>query len=80
MRLYAPIEDMTLRRIYLLLTRAEAQELRDSLGQLLGAPEDSAVHHHIAGDDGVDLEVQLYDLGSVLHLSSRQRRILEDNE
>ena len=80
MRIYAPRDDRALSRVNLLLTVSEAGELRDSLNQLLAmAPEHT--HHHIgSGEEGVDLEVELYGPGVDIHPSPRLERLIEENE
>ena len=50
MRIYDETSDRTLERIYLCLTREEAEELRGSLAQMLGARAD-ATHTHVNDAD-----------------------------
>ena len=63
----------------LLLTRSEAQELRDSLDGLLES-QNSCIHHHVI-DDGLkhEITVVLYDDGHVETFNDRCIKLIQQD-
>lgn len=60
MRMLDEVSDRKLDRVTLYLTRAEAQELRDSLGSILANPRGN--HAHVSSNDHQkELTVCVYD-------------------
>lgn len=78
MRLLDEGNNRTLNRVTLYLTLSEAQELRDSMTDLLSGPMPN--HCHIPSSDyQKEVTVCVYDENNLLSLSERSRiLILED--
>ena len=77
MRLLNEDTDTAFSRLTLLLTRAEASELRDSLESILASEHR---HEHVANDDYTkEISVALYDSTNPDSFNVRTRRLIEED-
>jgi hypothetical protein len=78
MRLLDEDADASCNRVTCYLTRAEAQELRDSLEALLRGGMER--HEHVSSADfGKEITVCLYDPADLSFFGERSRRIIEED-
>jgi hypothetical protein len=79
MRILDEAGDKALKSASLFLTVDEAQELRDTLEQLLAKPEDN--HGHVADAEfKKELTISLYKEGSAEGFDERSRRLILTDE
>ena len=79
MRIYDEISDRTLERIYLCLTREEAEELRDSLTQML-LVRAGATHTHVNDADfSHEITACLYNTASISGFDDRFQKVIRED-
>ena len=79
MRIYDETSDRTLERIYLCLTREEAEELRDSLAQMLCARTDATHTHVNDADFSHEITACLYDTASISGFDDRFQKVIRED-
>ena len=78
MRMLDEKRDQSLSRVTILLSRAEAEELRDSLEAILGGG--IGQHEHTPSEDyQKEITVAVYDEANVDSFNDRCRRLIRDD-
>jgi len=78
MRLLNEDTEASFSRLTLLLTRAEASELRDSLESIL---QTGAGHQHIPSeDDKKEITVAIYDDSDIGRFNERSQRLIREDQ
>lgn len=79
MRLLDQNADRTVQRLLVLLTKAEASELRDSLELLLA--DSIGRHEHVPSEDyRKEITIAIYDLSSLETFDNRSRTLIVREE